>query len=194
MPYKTKEERNAYAKEVREYRKSIGVCSWCGKDSIAVSSKALCLDCLEKHREKSANKTASMTEEEKEQRRQRNNQTRRQLQAQRRREGLCTMCGKPAYNGYSKCMDHHLYFKRKSAEYRAAKKKGYAEMGLCRICGDECVPGKKFCAVHYQQRLDCVKIARKHLDVKNHTWKKQKEQYFKLKGAKTAGGQNDSNT
>lgn len=174
-----RERRVQYAREVREYRKSLGICSRCGNDRIAVNSKTMCLACLEEHRENAAKRFSAMTPEEKQQRRERNNASRREKQAKRRSEGLCAVCGKPAYNGHSKCIDHFLYFKRKDVEAKERKKKGYAELGLCRICGGECVSGKKFCMEHYLQKVEAMKRASECRDPKNHIWKKDNDAAFR---------------
>lgn len=182
MAYRSEEDREhrvQYAREVREYRKSLGMCSRCGNDKIAVNSKALCSECLEKGRENAEKRRAAMTLEEKQLKQERYNARRREMQAKRRSEGLCAICGKPAYNGHSKCIDHFLYFKRKGEEAGVRKKKGYAEQGLCIICGKECVQGKKFCPEHYQQKLENLKKAEKAKDLKKHPWKQNNDVAFR---------------
>lgn len=182
MAYRSEEDREhrvQYAREVREYRKSLGMCSRCGNDKIAVNSKTMCLACLEEHRLNAAKRFSAMTPEEKQQRKERNNASRREKQAKLRSEGLCPICGKPTYNGKSKCMEHFLYFKRKGVEANQRKKKGYAELGLCRICGGECVSGKKFCMEHYLQKVEAMKWASEHRDLKNSPWKKDNDAAFR---------------
>lgn len=181
MPYKSKEQQVLYAREVREYRKSLGMCVRCGNDRIAVNSKSLCSECLEKGRANAEKRRSAMTLEEKRLKQERNNARRREMQAKRRSEGLCGICGKPAYNGHSQCIDHYLYFKRKGIEANERKRKGYAEQGLCIICGKECVPRKKFCPEHYQQKLEALKKAEEAKDLKNHPWKKDNDATFRGK-------------
>ena len=187
MAYRSEEDRERrvlYAREVRAYRKSMGVCIRCGNDKIAVNSTTMCPACLETGREYAEKRSAAMTPEEKQQRRERDNARRRELQAQRRSQGLCAVCGKPAYDGHSKCIDHFLYFKRKDAEAKQRMKKGYAEQGLCRICGGECVPGKKFCPEHYQQKVESIKYADGFREKKNHPWNKDNDAAFMGKDQK----------
>lgn len=147
MAYRSEEDRQRrveYAREVREYRKSLGMCERCGKERVAVNSKRLCLDCLEVNRQKQESRWKGKSAEERRQIRDKYNASRREKQDQRRRDGLCVVCGKPVYNGHSNCMEHYLYYRRKKDEYRDQKKKGYKELGLCINCGKECVPGKKY--------------------------------------------------
>ena len=68
MPYRSEKDREyklQYGKEIRAYRKSIGLCTRCGKDRIAVNAKTLCADCLENKRKAQENFRNSMSPEEK---------------------------------------------------------------------------------------------------------------------------------
>lgn len=194
MAYRSEEDREhrvLYAREVRAYRKSVGMCIRCGNDKIAVNSTTMCLKCLDERREYQAKRFAAMTPEEKQRRKERNNARRREKQAKHRSEGVCTICGKPAYNGKRRCMEHFLYFKRYDMEVKKRMKKGYAELGLCRICGGECVPGKKFCPEHYQQKVEAIKYADGFRDKKKHPWNQDNDAAFMGKDQKA--GENNEN-
>ena len=171
MPYRSEEDRQyriQYEKEIRAYRKSIGLCTRCGKERISPASTSTCEGCREHNRKYMEDKRASMTEEEIREEYETYNARRREREAKRRAEGLCTVCGKPVYDGHSKCIEHFLYHKRKSDRHARQKKKWYAEMGVCRICGKECVEGKKYCQEHYQQKVEVIKKNGAHRKRKEH--------------------------
>lgn len=184
MAYRNEQDREhrlQYAKEVREYRKALGICTRCGNDRIAVNSKTLCADCQEKRREYAARQFKGMTPEEKQQYNEQRRIRRKKQRDQHKAAGQCECCGKPTYNGHSKCIDHFLYHKRKEAEHRNQKKKGYAEMGLCRYCGGECVPGKAYCPEHYQQKVESIRKAGECRNLKKHTWAQDNNAAFRGK-------------
>lgn len=159
MPYRSEKDREyklQYGKELRAYRKSIGLCTRCGKEKIAANSKSSCVSCLELRRKNVERKERQLTPEEKQERKERRQVLHAQRVAQRKSQGLCTDCGKPVYNGHTRCIDHYLYYRRKTSEHYAKKKKGYRELGLCIICGGECVPGKKYCQEHYQEKVEQI--------------------------------------
>lgn len=159
MPYRSEKDREyklQYGKELRAYRKSIGLCTRCGKEKIAVNSKSSCASCLELRRKNVERKDRQLTPKEKQERKEHRKVLHAQRVAQRKSQGLCTDCGKPVYNGHTRCIDHYLYYRRKISEHYAKKKKGYRELGLCIICGGERVPGKKYCQEHYQEKVEQI--------------------------------------
>ena len=168
MPYKSKEDSQQYSKELRAYRKSIGLCTRCGKEKISPASTSVCAGCQEQKRMYMQNKRAAMTEDEIRRENEVYNERRRERAAELRSKGLCTICGKPVWDGHAKCMEHFLYHKRKSDQHARRKKKWYAEIGMCRICGKECVEGKKYCQEHYQQKVEVIKKNGAHRKRKEH--------------------------
>jgi predicted nucleic acid-binding Zn ribbon protein len=103
--------------------------------------------------------------------------------AQRKKEGLCMVCGKPAYDGHTLCMEHYLEFRRKSHEryekkmqekrdhdaQRAAELRDVYHVEKCLYCDNYTIPGKKLCSKHY--KLACKNIAK----AKRASIKKRKE-------------------
>ena len=175
-----RERRRQYAKEVRDWCREHGICTRCNKER-AESGEALCLVCRMKLREDSQERyrkyAASMTEEE----RQARNAKKRQIAAKKRAQGICHQCNRPVYQNHAYCYEH--YISQRNAHRKHDKKllKGYAEQGLCRICGGECVPGKKFCPEHYQQKVEAIKRAGEHRDLKKHTWAQDNNAAFRGK-------------
>lgn len=111
-----------YQRELRRWRKEHGICTICGKEKII--SGATCGACKEKMARYAREKYHSMTPEEKAEYLEYNRKRRRVIRAERRKQGLCVRCGKPAYKHYTVCYEHWLKQKRVSKEARDRKKAG----------------------------------------------------------------------
>ena len=95
------------AKELREWRKSLGICTRCGK-AAAELGKTMCLACLMDSREYSRKhyrkKAESMTDDEKRVR----NEKMMQRYHQRKELGLCPQCSRPQYKNHVYCYEHYI--------------------------------------------------------------------------------------
>lgn len=73
-------------------------------------------------------------------------------------QGLCSICGKPAREGQTKCEKHARQNVEYSIEYGKQLRAWRAEHGMCIVCGKESRPGRRKCAVcaardvEYQRR------------------------------------------
>lgn len=103
-----------------EYYKSRGICTYCRKRK-AVEGKSLCYECAERENEKARKKYQSMSDEEKRENRRKENEARKKQRDERKRLGLCIVCGKPAYKNYTRCYEHYLYSKRWYREHKKGK-------------------------------------------------------------------------
>ena len=81
-----------------------------------------------------------------------NRQSRKKRYEKLKQAGLCTDCGKPAYNGSVRCFEcklkHNRISKQKYREKHPISRDVFRENG-CYFCGEECVAGKKVCKKHF---------------------------------------------
>lgn len=130
-------------KEEYEWYKSKGICVKCHQRD-AEPHRVSCFECMEKQRNADSTRVRDKAKRAKEQ---------RELRQKKKEQGICYRCSKKATHGVH-CHEHFLYARRKARERRAKKKKGFSEIGLCRICGEAPVPGKKLCPTHYKEYSD----------------------------------------
>lgn len=115
-------------KERREMQKRLHFCTNCGKqDERTLAGHNYCQEC-----EANRRKPTQAQMEQK-------NQRVRERTQKRIAEGLCTECGKPAWNGLHCCMECSMK-KRKQKEKKRREdgkfpKWLWKEMGLCTMCG-----------------------------------------------------------
>ena len=162
MPYKSPEELKKYTKELYRWRKEHGICTCCGKHEAAGGVR--CAECASNRNEKLRQRYHDMTEEEKREHLAKKSERMKALRKYRKENGLCYMCGKPAYKEYGTCYEHWLYRRNYNRKYEAEKRKGYAEIGKCRICGKDVVPGKKHCEEHLEQKRKAMAHAEQFVD------------------------------
>ena len=168
---------NAERREEYHYYKAHGICVSCHSEE-AAKGRSCCLNCLSIKAEQQRKRKSLLSEEEQEEMKRVMREKSQALRDYRKANGLCTICGKPAYENHSTCYEHYLYHKRYSERRSRAKKKGYSEQGLCRICGKPTAEGKKYCAEHleqYREKARCMR-ARKNEKPKDekHVWSLQK--------------------
>ena len=144
-------------KEEYEWLKSRNICVSCRQAKATRGVK--CDACADKDLERRHKKLALMTEEEKLSMRRKNKEYLQKRYAQRRKDGLCLVCGKPVYENHSRCYECYLKEARINREIWQGNKKGYAELGLCRICGKEVVKGKSYCKEHLKEQQDRMAYA-----------------------------------
>ena len=148
--------RNAERREEYRYYKEHGICVDCHQEE-AAKGRTRCLTCLSIRAEQREKRESKLTEEERAEKNRIKREKGKALRDDRKANGLCDVCGKPAYKNHSKCYEHYIYYKRYEKKRREKKNKGYAELGLCRICGEPTVGGKKFCKEHLEQYREIMK-------------------------------------
>ena len=158
--------KKAYAKDVRAWRKSKGLCTRCGKEK-ADKGHSTCLVCRmdqrEYYREWHRNHPPS------EEKRLIRNAKQKKRNDEKRAAGICLSCNKPVYAGHSRCYEHYITISRQQRENQR-KKFAYHPSGTCRICGQEPEPGHKLCPVHYRQYADrMIKYNKERSDGKRHS-------------------------
>lgn len=142
----------AASKKVKEYRdwlKEHNICVDC-RNADAVRGTR-CTVCADKHLARRYKNIAAMTPEQKQKLKEYNKNYCKNRYKQRRANGLCVDCGKPAYQNHSRCYEHYLREKRKETERWKKKKKYWKEIGLCYHCGKTPVPGKTLCPTHLEE-------------------------------------------
>ena len=144
--------------ETYHWYKDHGICVDC-KQEEAAKGRTRCLNCLSIIAEKGRARMYKKTEEELAEINRIRREKAKALYDYRKANGLCVICGKPAYRHYTKCYEHHIYYLWYTRRANEKKRKGYAELGLCRICGKPTVEGKKFCAEHLEQYREKMRKA-----------------------------------
>lgn len=140
---------NARGVEEYAYFKSKGICVQCHKERVAENS-VQCPNCLEEKAQRTYDYLHRMPEDKKKEMSKRWGGQRKAKREDRKKNGLCTVCGSPAYKDHLMCYDHVLEHRRR---YRESKDKrgAYRKEGECIRCGAPVVEGKKLCRVHYDQ-------------------------------------------
>ena len=105
---------DGYMREYYHLRKKLGLCPACGKKR-DLENRVKCSGCLYKDVIRHIGRPTTETAEQK--------ARRKELRDQRRENGLCILCGKPAYKGYTRCYECHLKNNRLAAERRRRNKK-----------------------------------------------------------------------
>lgn len=134
-------------------RKEAGICTRCGKAK-AVSGHVLCWQCKAHMRDKYIEQTLTETEEQRKERLAKSAERYRKRYERLKTAGLCVTCGKrPAEPGHTRCEACRKRINARGKEKRIQKGeyKGYAELGLCRICGKQVVDGYSYCPEHLKK-------------------------------------------
>ena len=152
-----------------DWLKEKGICVQCGQND-AFDGRVRCADCLYINNERSISLGRRKRKEK--------NEYQKDYYRRMKEECRCVKCGKPAYKDYVHCQEHHIKMIRQSTEKWQRKKKGYAEQGLCLVCGAERVKGKKFCPIHYEQRVAQMEYARQFQDRENNHFVKYNKLVF----------------
>lgn len=107
------EQAKEYLKKLRQERKDWGLCVECGKKP-PFEGRVRCEDCLCRDLLAHHNTKDSDTRKE----------NRKKQRAERKAAGLCTVCGKPAYQEHTRCYECYIRNKRASDKYREQHKTG----------------------------------------------------------------------
>lgn len=134
-------------------RKEAGICVRCGKAK-AVPGHVLCWQCKVYMQDKNIRRTLTETEEQRKERLAKSAECCRNRHERLKAAGLCVTCGKrPAEPGRIRCEACQKRANAKARERRIQRGeyKGYAELGLCRICGKQVVDGYSYCPEHLKK-------------------------------------------
>lgn len=161
-----------YDRLTYNYYKEHGICVKCHRRDAALTH-VLCDECAPKVRRYEQHIDPSKLNEKRDKRMER--------YYYRKAAGLCVQCGKrKAYNGGVFCMDCTLRRRRRRAPILAARKKktNFSE-GLCMLCNEPALPGKKLCERHYKVRAANIEKARAHRPSREHfPWVKDNVRAF----------------
>ena len=176
----TSEERRAKNCAQRRERyywyKEHGICVSCGQED-AAPKKVKCEECAAK--EAARNQTAYYRKRE--ERREAMRRRKRELYAKRRAKGLCANCGKKTSAGKRLCLDCFLRRRRYDKRYFDAYRRVKTDFsdGLCRLCNEPVVPGKKLCATHCDILRENLKKANAQQSNVDHPWRHGNQLIFK---------------
>lgn len=132
-----------------QFFKSRGLCPMCCSAKLA-PGRAMCFDCLEKNRAKSAKRREALSDEQRRVLDGEALQHKKALYERRKAAGLCVGCGKPALPGHVYCLEHNCRNTLRGREIRAAKRRE-KPVGACYRCNTQAEPGYKLCAAHLAQ-------------------------------------------
>lgn len=162
-----------------EWYKAHGICPVCGQND-PMPGRIRCADCIYKDGERKYKFLAKETPEEKEKRLARQRKKSKKRYEERKAQGLCVMCGKPAYKGGVLCYECTIKAKKRDAE--RWEKIGITKLpkpeGVCLICDKPVKEGFRYCEEHYQKK--CITLAknREKIDRENHPWKVKNKLLF----------------
>lgn len=154
--------------EIKEFNRKTGICITCFHE-MAEPGKLKCFECAERDRLRT----------ERNRNRKRDHETWKARYEMRKREGICTSCGKaPAEHGY-KCNRCYIKAKRrkKPKDIIRSERPSY---GLCYICGKPKLEDKSVCEKCYSTRLESVKKIC-YMPVSDY-WKSDNDGMFAKKG------------
>lgn len=158
------------------------ICVRCGQRD-AFHNKTMCPECLEKEQKRGRKRYA----ENREQILQRKRKRDKTLYAKRKAEGLCVRCDhKKATKGVF-CSECYVKERKREIERTEKRKRengGYIrdiwkEKGLCTLCGESTLPGKRLCQKHYEIAVKNAEHARKY-----SKWWRQDNQLLFMKKEK----------
>ena len=140
-------------------KRSARICIQCGKeDAYTMAGRCLCADCAEKKKEKTKRwwheNGDKMSEHKK------------LIYRQRKENGLCTVCGRKAVKGKTKCVFCLEKYAEISQEHRLRTGINWprGDNGLCYRCNKkEALPGMKLCAECYEKKPFVQKMREKEL-------------------------------
>lgn len=105
----------------------------------------------------------------------------RELYAKHRAKGLCANCGKKTSAGKRLCLDCFLRRRRYDKRYFDAYRRVKTDFsdGLCRLCNEPVVTGKKLCARHCAIAKKNLKKANAQQSNADHPWRHGNQLIFK---------------
>lgn len=159
----------AYTKEVRDWRRLHGICTLCGSQD-AVHGFSQCPACQQV--------TAERNEKYKDSKRKAD----KRRYENRKRAGVCTVCGNPIDGPHKLCEKCHARKMKRDRSYRREKHIAPVHIdGRCVLCGDIAVHGSKLCQRHYDSACANLVLARSAINKVNHFWHVRENSYFRNK-------------
>lgn len=175
-PKERRAKKCAQHRERYYWYKEHGICVSCGQED-AAPGKVKCEECAAKV----ADRSMAAYYRQREERREAMRRRQRERYAKRRAKGLCADCGKKTSAGKRLCLDCFLrrrrYDKRYFDAYRRVKTDFFD--GLCRLCNEPVVPGKKLCARHCAIAKKNLKRANAQQSNADHPWRHGNQLIFK---------------
>lgn len=144
-----------------QWAKEHGLCVRCMKETPA-PGKMCCEVCAAKNAERQVKYNHSVTEEQKAKYAAR----RRTERKERKEKGLCVECGKKAYGNYTclECMVKRRKRRAKRLSHESVDERVSRNerpvYGMCYMCGEPVIPGKRLCREHYEKVCENMKKAR----------------------------------
>ena len=142
------------------FYKSRGICVNCHNDN-AMHGAVRCPECADKLSKFDSRRYAEIKNNGYDEYRRSMSKKNNERRAERRKAGICWMCGKrPVQNGYMKCIDCHTKI-RKKKDYRYNNdipRNERPDYGLCYICGSPKMEKHNTCEKHYKILADCFKV------------------------------------
>lgn len=81
--------------------------------------------------------------------------------AERKADGLCTQCGKPAIPGRSRCESCAENARAKARARMRRQRPAWRKLGICTVCGCRiAIEGQKWCAVCAERTAEYKQRAR----------------------------------
>lgn len=154
----------------------MGICPQCGTNK-AAPSRVRCEECLAKQAER-ADKHRKINPIV-------NRKTyNRNLRKQRKENDLCIWCGKPICSTSTAfCIDCKIKNQRNNGKRKnGIERSERHEYGLCYICGNPAVAGKKLCEDCYNRSCDNLPQNKGGVNYRN--WKQRNELIFGNGGRK----------
>ena len=175
-PEKRKEAHRARIRATYHWYKAHGICIACGHEDVE-PGKTRCAECAMK----AAARDRAAYYRQREERREAMRRRKRELYAKHRAKGLCANCGKKTSAGKRLYLDCFLrrrrYDKRYFDAYRRVKT-NFSD-GLCRLCNEPVVTGKKLCARHCAIAKKNLKKANAQQSNADHPWRHGNQLIFK---------------
>ena len=132
-----------------DFYKSIGICIVCRKRA-AEPNKTECIECAERSRIRQERKRKSLTEDEKKSLNKKIRESHKRLYEERKKNGLCTKCGRKAQYGNRLCIECYVKTIQKSKKVGLARSER-PSYGLCYFCGERSLHGMGVCAKCYDR-------------------------------------------
>ena len=185
-----KDEQRKYKKERYDWLKEHGICVCCGHEP-TYKGLTKCIYCRAVQNAATAeyNRLHPDTPEQRENKRVRSYN----LREERKKAGLCPWCGKPVDSEKIHCgrclAKMKQYTKARSERDGRIPREIGMELGLCCWCLREPVlQGKKLCKICYEKAVISAENARKHINIKNHSWRIKDHVIFEEFKLKKNGG------
>ena len=169
------DEEKRQQKNYRNMLKRNHFCREClRQDAFTFAGRVYCAECTEKRKKQRREKSTAYT-------RQKDNELHKAIRDKRREEHKCTRCGKllEPSDSHAVCKSCRGKYLRAELRYKEKQRKlldkNYprGENGICWQCNkEEAMAGSRLCRNCYIKAVESAAIARQHISIQNHTWRK----------------------